>query len=179
MIKKLSASLIILALFTTVAAFGQNMVKQNLAGIATIDFPAEPGESAIPNGFGKFFKLVESTQNYIAVVINIDTAKVNIRSSADLDLFYSGVVEGAADSTQNRRRIYTKQIMAGKYKGVEFKYLDESTARKFTTYQRIVYLDATLLMYSFNVYDDQHAMNAERDRFLNSFTITKTTAKQL
>jgi hypothetical protein len=178
MTKKLSASLIILALFTTVAAVGQNLVKQNLAGIATIEFAAEPGESAIPNGLGKFFKLVQSAQTYTAVVINIDTAKVTIKSSADLDLFYSGVVEGAADSTQNRKRIYTKQIMVGKYKAVEFKYLDESTARKFTTLQRIVYLDATLLMYSFNVYNDQPAINTERDRFLNSFTITKTTAKQ-
>lgn len=179
MIKKLSASLTILALFAKVAVFGQNMVKQDLADIATIEFPAAPGESNVPNGLGKFFKLIQSAQTYTAVTIHIDTAQVAIKSSADLDLFYSGVVEGAADSTQNRKRIYTKQIMVGKYKAVEFKYLDESTARKFTTYQRIVYLDATLLMYSFNVYADQPAIYTERDRFLNSFTVTKTTARQL
>nr|WP_294943306.1 hypothetical protein [uncultured Mucilaginibacter sp.] len=179
MIKNLGALIVSFTLATTGLSLGQTPVKQNLAGIATIDFPAAAEEGDVPNGLGKIFKLVQSTQTYTAITIHIDTAQVVIKTSSDLDLFYSGVVEGAADSTQHRKRIYTKQIMAGKYKAVEFKYLDESTAKKFTAYQRIVYLEATLFIYSFNVYDDQPAIATERERFLNSFTVTKTTARQL
>ncbi|MBD1365826.1 hypothetical protein IDJ77_18565 [Mucilaginibacter sp. ZT4R22] len=180
MIKKPYATILLVILTATNAVFGQAPVKQNLAGIATITFQNAPQESEVPNGLGKFYKLAKPTNNYIVIVINIDTARVIIKSSKDLDLFYSGVVDGAADSTQNRKLLYTKQIAVDKYKAVEFKYLDASTSRKFTVYQRIVYLDQTLFMYNFTVYDDnQPAMNAERERFLNSFTVTKATAKQL
>jgi hypothetical protein len=179
MIKKLYAGIILVTLTVTNAVFGQAFVKQNLADIATISFPATPEASDVPNGMGKFYKVATTTQNYIAIVIHIDTSQVIIKSAADLDLFYSGVVEGAADSTQHRKLVYTKQIAVGKYKAVEFKYLDASTSKKFAVYQRIIYLDQTLFMYNFTVYDDQPAMNAERERFLNSFTVIKATAKQL
>jgi hypothetical protein len=180
MINKLRNILLLGLLTIANIGLGQTPVNQNLADIATISFPAAPEASDVPNGMGKFYKVATSTQNYIAIVIHIDTSQVIIKSTADLDLFYSGVVEGAADSTQHRKIVYTKQIAVSKYKAVEFKYLDASTSRKFTVYQRIVYLDQTLFMYNFTVYDDnQPAMNAERERFLNSFTVTKATAKQL
>lgn len=178
--KTFKSVIFLLLLATANVALGQTPVKQNLAGVATIDFAEAPEASDIPNGIGKFYKLSKTTHNNIAIVINIDTAQVNIKSDKDLDLFYSGVVDGAADSTQNRKLVYVKQITIGKYKAVEFKYLDASTATKFTVYQRIVYLDQLFFMYNFNVYDDTvTGMNAERDKFLNSFTVTKATAKQL
>lgn len=180
MINKLRNILLLGLLTIANISLGQSPVNQNLAGIATITFPDAPLASEVPNGLGKFYKLAKPTNNYIVITINIDTAQVIIKSSKDLDLFYSGVVDGAADSTQNRKLLYTKQIAVDKYKAVEFKYLDASTSRKFTVYQRIVYLDQTLFMYNFTVYDDnQPAMNAERERFLNSFIVTKATAKQL
>ncbi|MEO7212223.1 hypothetical protein [Mucilaginibacter sp.] len=179
MIKKLRSILFLCALVAANAALGQAPVKQSLSGIATIDFSAAPEVADIANGTGKLYKLTKPTQNYIVVTINIDTTQVAIKNSQDLDLFYSGVVEGAADSTQNRKLVYTKQITVGKYKAVEFKYLDASTSRKFTVYQRIIYLDQVLFMYNFTVYDDTlPGMSAEREKFLNSFAVTKQTARQ-
>lgn len=178
MMKRISSIVFLLMLAANIA-FAQTPVKQSLVDIATLDFPEQPNEKNVA-GVGKMFRLVKPTQSYNALVINIDTAKSVIKTRQDLDLFYSGVVDGAADSTERRKLLYVKQIIVGKYRAVEFKFLDTSTPRKFTVYARAVYLDSNLFMYNFTVYDDTIAgLDAERERFLNSFTITKTTAKQL
>lgn len=180
MSKYLKLFLTLTAIWIKLSGWAQAPIKQPLAGIATLTFPGTPAQAALPAGNnGNLYKLSKPTHSYVAIVFQIDTAQVAIKSAADLDSFYSGVVEGAADSTKNRKLIYLKQINVGKYKAVEFKYLDSSTDRKFSAYQRVIYLDQVAFIYNFTLYDETNpALLVEKDRFLNSFTVTKADAKQ-
>lgn len=172
--------LLIAILLFSITGFAQSNFKLELAGIATLDLPEKPAETALPNAAGIYYKVSTPTHNYLVIMLKIDTAQLQVQTIKDLDTFYSGIVDGAADSTKNRKLISLKQMNIANFRGIDFKYFDASTGKTFTAYQRVVMLDHVVFMYSFMVYDDTTtALQAERERFLNSFKVIKPNARQI
>lgn len=160
------------------ATYGQHSFRQKLDSLTFITFPDTVKTST--SEAGVMYKATKG--NNIYVVILNDAVKKDpsmIIDSTNLNDLYNGIVEGTINSSKSIKSIYKKDILIGKLKGIELKYSNSGNPNKpFIVYQRVVYSNAIIFMYSFVTLDEAQKNNKhDMDEFFNSFVINDIRKK--
>lgn len=170
--------IILLALgFST--CFAQPDVKQDLNGIASIAFPQKP--QVQDNKIGKYFYVLSPTDYYFVQVRDVSkTPNFNIKQG-DLDSLYNGLIHGTVMAMQGGKLLSQGKFKVGTLEGAESRYqFDTRTKVRRFVYQRVLFVNNTILNYSFWTTADSLAQTAQkRDHFFNSLAIiTKDDLEQ-
>ena len=169
----------ILLLFSAIFVFAQNPYKQNLADLATINFPQKP--EILDTLGNNSAQVIDSTAIYAASTGELDSDQLLQIHSDKLSEFYDGIIRGFLDAAQGKL-ISKKPFEIDGLKGVEIEFIATANPNlPNLRFARFILINNTLItVYFMTSSENKQATQTARTQFLNSLTITadKTSLTQ-
>lgn len=165
------ASLLIVLIYTIQSSFGQNLFRQDLENIATIDFPSKPG--VIDTLDKKIFSFYNENDNYRVIVSNYQKNNQFVLKEGKLDEFYNGAINGILKSSKGKL-ITKKEIVVEGLRAIEVEFTSILNPGFETSgYLRLFYSNKGIITMVFSTPSPVNTSTLEeRNKFFDSFQIT-------
>lgn len=163
-------------ILTAFYASAQRPYKQNLAGLATIDFPAAP-KAADTMGHSTY---VYKDSSVLYIVLAKEYGKDESMLNADkIDEFYDGTVRGILKQA-NGMLVSKKPFEIKGLKGIDIVYTAAANPNlPDLRFERILLINNTVFNFDFWIdAKNKDAAAAARDRFFNSLAIINGPAPE-
>jgi hypothetical protein len=160
--------LVIILLGCTGFAFGQTGVRVNLNDLLSVTFPVNPTKTKTDSN-ATVYSANQNGAFYIVTVTNMSMRSDLSANSDSLQHFYDGLLNSTVKKL-NAKLDYKESGTISDVKDIEFGYTLVSKAGfPDTRFERSVYLNKTLISFSFWTFKDKlQANTADRDIFFRS-----------
>jgi hypothetical protein len=156
-------------LFYSITVFCQLKYKQDLKGIAQINFPDTPKVKVLADGVSVYVFNGDGII-YMAQVSPVGRSVKDMLTDSSLDSIYSYFVTGSLKGTKGKL-LYKKNASIRKLDGVEFSYKANISGQNLTAYNQAVFLNDTLLNYVILSPDPMKKDDKKVRSFFDSFKL--------
>lgn len=153
----------------SVSAFCQLKYTLDLKGLAQINFPDTP-EVNNPTPEVVVFIARSDAPGYMAAVSPARVSVKEMLAGEGLESIYSGCIEGSLNVSKGKL-LYRKNVLIDQLKAVEFAYKAVGTRNTFYAYNRVLFLNDTLLVYSLISYTPLKQGDENIRKFFSTFKL--------
>jgi hypothetical protein len=139
-------SILIVSLLSLFAAFAQKPFKHSFSGLATIIFPDTPQEKKAQTETVYMTTYKQSV--YLASSSSLNMGLKNMFKENGIDGIYESFITGVLNSTKGEL-LYKNKISIDGLEGIEFGFQATTNGNIYYNYHRVVYLNNTLINYSY------------------------------
>lgn len=157
----------------------------NIDSLAKIDFPAKP--KLMQTNAGKLYTIDKDSRVYMVLIQDIRTNKLTYLASADLPVFYEGIIKGTLQQAKGVLRQKQQAEIDG-LQGLDFEYVSsqyaDSTTSEFLPeyrFHRDLLLNGRLINCIYWTTSDSLQTRRDtvlRNAFFNSFKVTIAESKR-
>jgi hypothetical protein len=155
--------------FCSFTGYCQQEFVINLKHLATITFPDTPKINI--KSTDTVYVAVKSGAIYVAAATHAQKSLKELLTEHILDSMYNSVIVGTLQSSHGKI-IYKKKIYLKKLEGLEFGYTISTKDQTLYGFNRVFYLNSTLLNFGRLSRDSLKSDNKELKDFFNTFKLT-------